>query len=277
MVTCSGLLMTLPDKEVNINDIAYVYCLKFTNGMIYVGSTGEIEKRLARHSRDLKNKKHHCKPLQEAVNRGETYTIELHICRSRELAFEFEQKLITKYEKLGILLNIGRHSKGGDNLTRHPDRIKIIKKITESGKIHLNKLSIEERKVKYGNNGNLNGMFGRSHSSKTKMEISKANRGNKNRLGKKATEETKAKLSTIASKRLGKLNSFYGKKHSNETKRKIADLKRGFRPANTNKLEIDGVIYSSQTEAAKALGVAQATITHRIKSKNKKYSGYRVI
>ena len=40
-------------------------------------------------------------------------------------------------------------------------------------------------------------------------------------LGTKRSEETKQKLSQIASQRTGEKNSFYGKQHSAETKAKI--------------------------------------------------------
>ena len=44
-----------------------------------------------------------------------------------------------------------------------------------------------------------------------------------NRKGKKASKETREKLSKIASQRTGEKNPFYGKHHTEETKRKISE------------------------------------------------------
>lgn len=244
---------------------------------MYVGSTGELLKRIHRHYRDLDNKNHHCLPLQEAYNNGERFVVTLIRCESRESAFTFEQMLITKHEMDNTLLNIGRHSKGGDNLTRHPDREEIIERRIASQQAMYDDMSEEERKLVYGRSGELNGMYGKTHTEEVKQANRELHTGNTYRTGFKATEETKAKMSEIASKRIGELNPFHGKKHTPETKQKLAEALKGKLPANTNKLEIDGVVYNSQAEASRILGVSGGTITYRIKSKNPQYSGYKVI
>lgn len=266
--------MTLPDKEVIINDVAYVYCLYTSDGRVYVGSARSLVKRIERHYRDLAKKRHHNHPLQQTYNSGERFTLEFFRCESRESAFTFEQMLITKYEEEGNLLNVGRHSKGGDNLTRHHRRDEIIAKRIESQKALYDSLTSDERKVKWGRSGELNGMFGKTHTEEVKEVFRKRHTGNKYRLGMKATAETKAKLSYVASQRVGESNPFFGKKHTEETRKKLAFANKGKKPINTNKIEIDGTIYESQSDAAKALGISAALITYRLK-KNK--SGYRVI
>ena len=47
-------------------------------------------------------------------------------------------------------------------------------------------------------------------------------------LGIKRSEETKQKLSKIASQRVGEKNSFYGRQHSAETKNKIGFDNKGY-------------------------------------------------
>lgn len=254
-----------------------MYCLKSQDGKVYVGSTKNLVKRIERHYRDLLNNRHHNHPLQLAYNNGDRFSLAFATCESRESAFTFEQMLITKYEEEGNLLNIGRHSRGGDNLTRHHNRERIIEQRTESQKLMYDKMSDDERKVKYGRSGELNGMYGRTHTEEVRRLCSELHTGNSYRTGIKASDETRAKMSAFASQRLGTKNPFYGKAHSEETKRKLSESRKGNKPANTNRIEIDGVVYASQADAAKALGVATATITHRLKSKNLKYSGYRVI
>lgn len=254
-----------------------MYCLKTQDGKVYVGSTKNLVLRMERHYRDLSKQRHHNHPLQVAYDRGDRFSLSFATCESRESAFTFEQMLITKHEEEGNLLNVGRHSKGGDNLTRHHERERIIEQRTESQRLMLDNMSVDERKVKYGRSGELNGMYGKTHTEEVRTANSQLHKGNTYRTGFKATDETKAKMSVIASQKLGEKNPFFGKTHSDETKRRLAEARMGNKPANTNRIEIDGVVYSSQTDAAKALGVAVATITHRLKSKNLKYSGYRVI
>lgn len=254
-----------------------MYCLKTQDGKVYVGSTKDLVRRMERHYRDLSKHRHHNHPLQVAYNNGDKFSLSFATCESRESAFTFEQMLITKHEEEGNLLNVGRHSRGGDNLTRHHERDRIIEQRTESQQLMFDNMTADERKVKYGRSGILNGMYGRTHTEEVRKANSLLHTGNSHRTGKKASAETKARMSEIASQRLGEKNSFFGKTHSDETKRRIAEARKGSKPVNTNRVEIDGVIYQSQADAAKALGVATATITHRIKSKNIKYSGYRVI
>lgn len=277
MVTCSGCINNTSSKEVIIDDTAYVYLLKNKDGLVYVGSTGEMVKRIGRHYKDLEQGKHHNLPLQELYNNGERFVLTYIRCESRESAFTFEQMLITKYEEENKLLNIGRHSRGGDNLTRHPNKDEIIERRTVSQQASYDAMTDNERKEKYGRPGELNGMYGKTHSEEACRIFSETHKGNQYRTGMKASDETREKISTIASERIGELNPFFGKQHTEETRKKLSEAMKGNLPANTNKVMIDGIVYKSQAEAARILGVATATITHRLKSKNPKYSGYSVI
>ncbi len=77
--------------------------------------------------------------------------------------------------------------------------------------------------------------------------------------GRKASDETKAKLSVIAKARppiseetRAKI-SIASKNCSEETRKKISESSKG-RPGPTNPIVIDGIWYPSKTEAAKQLG-----------------------
>lgn len=254
-----------------------MYCLSTKDGEVYVGSTSDLLKRIKRHYRDLSKNRHHNHPLQLLYDNGERFSLKFFRCESRESAFTFEQMLITKHEEEGNLLNVGRHSKGGDNLTRHHEREQIIEQRTESQRLMLDEMTVDERKAKYGRNGGANGMYGRTHTTEVRLASSILHTGNTYRKGIKASDETKAKISEIASQRIGEKNPFFGKTHSEETRQRLANANKGKLPVNTNQIEIDGIVYKSQAEAARQLGVCVATITHRLKSKNIKYSGYHVI
>lgn len=86
--------------------------------------------------------------------------------------------------------------------------------------------------------------------------------------GKHHSEKTKDILRQKCAN-FGEKNGFYGKKHSEETKKKISKSKKGIptgkTPTNAKKVEIDGIVYESITEAAKAHNVTKTTITQRIR------------
>jgi group I intron endonuclease len=260
-----------------MSEMNVVYCIRTSEGKVYVGSTQEAEKRLNRHMRELKEGCHHNSNLQLAFDNDETFSVDMFTCNDRDHAYAVEEALISVCLEEGVLLNIGLHSRGGDNLTHNPRRNAIIEQIQDSLRERLSKMSAEERKEKWGHPGELNGMWGKTHTAEVRQRLAALNKGNKFSLGRKASDETKQKLSVIASQRLGDKNSFYGKQHSDETKRKIAVKRLGIKPVNTNRIEINGEVYASQSDAAIALGVSAGTITHRLNSKNPKYSNYRVI
>lgn len=244
----------------------------------YVGSTHGIERRAMIHMTDLKNGRHPNKRLRDLFAAGCLMTFDTIPCANREEAYVLEEKIITENADNYNMLNIGLASRGGDNLTRNPDREKIIDKMTRSMVKRWETMSPEAReKHRLARTGKNNGMFGRTHTSEAKAIISAFHKGNHYARGSVRSEETKKLLSEIASKRIGEKNPFYGKTHSEETKRKLSERFKGVLPPTCNEIEVDGVVYVSQAEAARQLGVSIGTITHRLRSKNPLYSGYTVI
>jgi hypothetical protein len=77
--------------------------------------------------------------------------------------------------------------------------------------------------------------------------------------------------------KIGDKNPFYGKTHSDEVKTKLSECRKGKKPANTRKIEIDGVVYKGLNDASIATGIKGTTIWYRINSKNKKYEKYRYL
>lgn len=257
--------------------MAYVYLLRTSCNKVYVGSTGELEKRINRHMRELRLGKHHNAYLQELYNAGAEVSLSVIRCVDREQAYTLEKRFIDSLVDIGVSLNIGIGVRGGDNLSLNPRRSDILKRISETLRGNLSSMSPEDRKLKWGKPGNLNPMFGKTHTDAVKEQLSKFHTGNKYALGVKRTEEQRRKLSEIASQRTGTKNPFHGRKHTTETKAKIAKSKKGILPTNTNRISINGVIYSSQSEAARQLKVSGGTITFRLNSKNPKFSEYKVI
>lgn len=257
--------------------MAYVYLLRTSCNKVYVGSTGELKKRIDRHIHELSLGKHHNANLQELFNAGTELSLSTIRCTDRDQAYALEKRFIDSFMEIGVVLNIGIGVKGGDNLSLNPRREDIIAKISETLRGNLSAMSPEDRKLKWGKPGELNPMFGRTHTDEVKERLRVASTGNTYALGAVRSDETRQKLSVIASLRVGSKNPFHGKNHSNETKEKLREANSGKLPINTNQISIDGVIYHSQAEAARQLGVSGGTITFRLNSKNPKYSEYKVI
>jgi group I intron endonuclease len=122
--------------------------------------------------------------------------------------------------------------------------------------------------------GERNGMFGKKRTDEEKLAVSRANIENTYALGRIRSRECREKISNFAKTRTGSLNSFYGRSHSEITKRNLSNSMKGKKPSNMINVSIDGIIYPSCNDAAKALGIFHGTIRHRANSKNEKYSLY---
>jgi group I intron endonuclease len=83
--------------------------------------------------------------------------------------------------------------------------------------------------------------------------------------GKTHTDEVKQRISE-ANKKL----------KSEETKRKLSEANKGKKPINMVKVEVDGIVYESLSEASIKTGVNMSTLRNRIKSKNAKYVNYKI-
>ena len=167
------------------------------------------------------------------------------------------------------------------------------------GKTH----SLEtKQKLHETSSGENNGMFNKHHTEETK-EILRIKHS-----GKHLSEETKQKISESNTGKEGpwkgkknekhsewmkKNNPFKGKTHTNETKekigfknskpkteehkRKISESLKGNIPGNIVKVEIEGIIYESLSEASEKLDLNYSTLRNRIKSKSKKFVNYKIL
>lgn len=158
---------------------------------------------------------------------------------------------------------------------------------------------------KYRGKNNPNFGSKREESSKKKMSNSRKEWwGNlsdeeKSELVKKISEANKGKegywlgkTNEDHSERMKENNPFKGKTHtvevkqkiseankkpkSYETKRKLSEANKGKKPGNIVKVEIEGIIYESLTDASNKTGINLSTLRNRIKSKNVKYLNYKI-
>jgi group I intron endonuclease len=249
-------------------------------GRFYVGSSGNIEKRVKTHLTALRSNRHHCIPLQELWNSGNIQLIASEFeTETREEAYVLEQDIIDRYLHTSLMLNVSMGAKGGDNFTRHPNRDDIISRIKESLRERIHEMTPLEKRLVYGRPGENNGMWGRTHTPETRAYLSSINLGITRRSGFTLSDEHRAMISEAAKQRTGEKNPFYGRQHSAETKQRISEIKKdqGLIPTNARKVSVDGVVYTYVTEASRAQGVSPALIIHRLQSTKEKYSGYTYV
>lgn len=229
------------------------------NNQCYYGSSKQIEKRIKTHKRELKKNIHINRILQRAWNKyGETnFLFEIvELCETNVL-LELEQK----YLDLKPKYNIGLKSSGGDNLTKNPNKKKIIEKITNAVRKRYDSMSTEDKKQKH----------------------SRPMEQNPNWKGGKSFKycECGAKIKSINNTcincrdKSGNNNPFFNKTHSDETKKKLSEKRKGKKPSNMTPVMIDNIIYESLAEASRQTGISSPTILWRINSKNKKYENYQ--
>jgi len=244
----------------------------------YIGYSKNINKRFCVHRCKLKNSCHDNIFLQRAYNLdGEDkfiYEI-IHKCNTDKEAKEIELQYLTDLTIRDKLYNLNYNNSGGDLLTTHPDKESIRKQILKSYAETISKMSSEERKEKYGKNGERNGMYGKTHTEEARKIFSEVHKGNTYCKGKKASEETRQKFSQIAKNRIGEKNPFFGKHHTEETKEKIREKRCGIIPTNAKEIIIDDITYISITEAGRQLNICTPTILWRLNSKNPKFNNYK--
>ena len=250
------------------------------SGRYYIGYSTNINKRFTVHRSKLKQNCHDNIFLQRAYNLdGEdkfNYEI-IHICNSEEEAKTIELQYLNDLSIRDKIYNLNYNNSGGDLLTNHPDKDKIREKIVNSCKETLSNMTPEERKEKYGKLGEKNGMYGKTHTEEARKIFSDVHKGNTYCKGKKASEETKQKMSENAKLKIGEKNPFYGKHHSEETIQKIKEKSKGRLPPNIIKVSIDNITYTSITEAARQLNMPVPTVLWRLKSKNPKFNNYKYV
>ena len=196
-----------------------IYCIEnIATKRKYYGSSMDVHKRLQQHQKDLLKGRHCNIHLQRSFNKNKEsfvyYLVEETMFDTRKMLLEYEQTFIDR--------NNGGYNiapaNGGDIMSSHPDREVIISKIRKTVQERMLTETAIERKLKYGNAGKKNGMFGRAHSAETRAKIGNINKGNSYSAGRKMSDEQRAKLSKHGKERTSEKNAFYGKHHTEKTK-----------------------------------------------------------
>ena len=202
------------------NKMEGIYCIEHIKSKTkYYGSSTNVEKRIKQHKVALQKQSHCNIHLQRAFNKYgissfKFYLVEETHFNDYRLLFDLEQTYIDNNTDGYNLSPAG----GGDCISNHPDNLLIREKIGRSVRERNSKMSKEELVEKYGNPGEKNGMYGRTHSEETKRKLSERHKGNTYAKGAIRSDEYKAKVSKrMKGLLVGDKNPFYGKKHSKET------------------------------------------------------------
>lgn len=214
--------------------VPYFYKItNLINGKYYYGST--IHDNLKKYGGSNKN----IKAAYKKYGKGNFKFEKLKMFETREEAFEFEERFLRLYNMKNnkMSYNMSNHGKGGDTISQHPNRDKIIKKIGRKGRISNRKgIPMEEEQ--------------KEKISKSLKESYKNGRPRMVNKGSKLSSEHKAKISEACKgKRSNEKNGMWGK---------------------GKPISINGVEYQSISEAARKTGVHVKTITYRINNKNEK-------
>ena len=238
-----------------------IFCI--IDSKLYVGSSKNIEKRFRIHKSQLNNNTHHNIHLQRAWNKyGEHNFIfePISICKESEL--KNKENELLKALDFKNNFNIGKRASGGDNLSNNPNKKEIIERRTKTINDKMQKMTQEERRIKYGKHKSKNPNW---RGGKTFCEC-----------GNRINSNSNSCIECVD--RSGDNNNFFGKHHSEDTKEKMRLQKTGKPNRHQNKpFTINNERFECLSEAERKTGIVAVTIHFRIHSKNPKFSHYMFV
>lgn len=186
------------------------------NGKVYIGQANNIEQRIKRHKRELKNQYHHNWHLQQAWNKygQDNFSFEIiEIIDNQTIRNEHEMHWINYYNSSNY--ENGYNNTLGGNSETPTEETK--RKISQSSK---GKVFSEEHKKHISDSWKIRKKIAQSSKGKVCSEETrkKLSEASKRRIasGEYFTEESRTKIS----------NAHKGKTVSEETKRKIGEANK---------------------------------------------------
>lgn len=109
-------------------NIYYIYKIT-VNNFFYYGITKNLNVRKNKHYNQLKKNKHHNIILQRSFNKKNNFLFEiLKTVNTKQEAIDLE----IKYIKENHCVNMTSGGDGGDTISNHPNKVKIIKKVQKT-------------------------------------------------------------------------------------------------------------------------------------------------
>ena len=193
------------------------------NGMVYVGSSIDIERRCRQHRAKLRGGRHRNTHLQRAwdkYGRGAfTFAILEEVGGDDNSLLTREQKHLDDCFGHGDCYNMARDATASMRGRHHTEESKRKMREVSTGR----RLSEEtKRKLSVATTGERNPNWGKRHTNEAKLKMSKAKLGNQYTKGRKHTEEHRRKNSKA---QMGNQN-WLGKHHTDETRRKMSESQK---------------------------------------------------
>lgn len=270
------------------------------NDAVYLGSGKILHLAFQKYGIENFNKEilEECESVED-LNEREKYWIGFYNSTDRKIGY-----------------NIALGGNGGDTISKHPNKDEIRSKhsewMIENNPTRGRKKTEDEIERwresfvgKYRDENNPNFGSKRTESSKDKMSKTRKKWWNnlsdaeREDIIKKISESNKGKEgywkgknNDVHSEWMKQNNPMKDKTHideikqriseankkpkSEETKRKLSESNKGKKPGNMVKVEVDGIVYESLSEASTKTGINLSTLRNRIKSKSTKYLNYKI-
>ena len=165
-------------------------------GKYYIGYSCNVKQRWQTHKSTLTRGNHRNIRMMNAYNKygADCFTYEiLQECETEEEAKNVELSYLEDLTIRDKLYNLHYNSSGGDLMTYHPNKEQIIERMKNTQKEQISKMTKEERQERWGQSGEKNGMYGRTHTDEVKRLYSEMHKGNTYRLGKRHLRKQKKK------------------------------------------------------------------------------------
>lgn len=179
---------------------------------------------------------------------------------TKEAAYEFEKERIAFWEPLGELTNKTSGGEGGDTMSGRKHTPESIAKMSAAQKGKKKNYDVWNK--------------GQPMPEERKLELISINTGNKYFLGKKHSEETRAKLSLIAT---GRPAPNKGIKASDAARKKMSLAKKGKKPTHLMRPVInvsENKVFESITAAANYYGLKLSHVRNVCAGIGKTAGGY---
>jgi len=199
----------------------YIIKSKIKPERVYIGSAISIIQRWRDHISTLKRNIHRCPILQNHINKYGVKDLEFSILEECIIdnLLEREQYYLDTLKPFFNVLKVAGSPIGH----KHSEYTKSIMNISKIGTHHSEET---KRKISEAHKG-------KKLSEKTKKIMSEQRKGNKFSLGRKATDETKAKLSLIHKGCIPWNTGLKGvTKFSDETKKRMSDARKKWHEIN---------------------------------------------